>query len=180
MKQIFDDSYSVVDENTDTGIEILLENPQEIGADRIVNAVAAQEYAAGEPAIVIDLGTATTFDYITEKGEYLGGAIAPGILASNEALAQKASRLPRVDIRKPDKLIGKNTLQSMQSGVYYGYVGLVDGIVERIKNEMQTKPKVIATGGLAGMLAQEASSIEVVLPNLTLDGLRVIWERLKR
>lgn len=167
-----------IDEKTDTGIRILVDNPQEVGADRIVNAVAAHNYANGHPIIVIDLGTATTFDYITENGEYLGGAIAPGILSSNEVLAEKASRLPRADIRKPKKLIGKNTLQSMQSGVYYGYVCLVDGIVERIKREMNSEPKVIATGGLAGLLSQETTSIQEVLPNLTLDGLKLIWERI--
>ncbi len=169
-----------VDDQTDCGIAIKLENPQEVGADRIVNAVAAHDYAKDQPVIVVDFGTATTFDYITKDGEYLGGAIAPGILSSNEALADKASRLPRADIRKPEHILGQNTLQCMQSGLYFGYVGLVDGIVARMKREMKAEPKVIATGGLAGLLSQEATTIQEVLPNLTLDGLRLIWKRIKR
>jgi len=168
-----------VDEHTDSGIAIKIDNPQELGADRIVNAVAAHHHANGEAVIVVDLGTATTFDYITKQAEYLGGAIAPGILTSNDALAQKASRLPRTDIRKPEHIIGKSTLHSMQAGLYYGYVGLVDGIVVQMKQEMSTDPKVIATGGLAGLLSQESKTIQEVLPNLTLDGLNLIWERLK-
>jgi len=169
-----------IDERTDCGIHIRLDNPQEVGADRIVNAVAAHAYAAGSDVIVVDFGTATTFDYITKGGEYLGGAIAPGILCSHEALAQKASRLPRTDIRKPEHLIGKNTQESLQSGIYFGYVGLVDGLVNRIKNAMDEKSKVIATGGLAGLISQESKTIEEVIPNLTLDGLHLIWKRLTK
>ncbi len=168
-----------VDHVTDTGIRIKLEHPQEVGADRIVNAVGAHDHVQGEAVIVVDLGTATTFDYITEQGEYLGGAIAPGILSSNEALAQNASRLPRSDIRKPDSSIGNNTLECMQAGLYFGYVGLLDGLVERMKQEKKSSARVIATGGLAGLLSQEAKSIDEVLPNLTLDGLRLIWNRVK-
>lgn len=179
-ERYFKKTAKFVDENIDCGIQIKLDNPQEIGADRIVNAVAAHAHAQGDDVIVVDFGTATTFDYITKHGEYLGGAIAPGILSSHEALAKKASRLPRTDIRKPDHLIGKNTQESIQSGIYFGYVGLVDGLVNRIKNAMNEKSKVIATGGLAGLISQESKTIEEVIPNLTLDGLHLIWKRLTK
>lgn len=159
------------------GITIKTENPDEVGADRIVNAVAARHHIAKKAIIVVDFGTATTFDYIDAAGNYYGGAIAPGILSSNEALSAKASQLPRTDIRKPDHVIGRNTRESMQSGIYYGYVGLVDGLVERMRQAADTDVRVLATGGLAGLIAQESNTIEEVLPNLTLDGLYLIWKQ---
>lgn len=178
-ERYFDTGAMFIDYQTNSGIKIQLENPQEIGADRIVNAVAAHDFADGSNVIVVDFGTATTFDYITGSGEYQGGVIAPGILTSHEALASKASRLPRTDIRKPERIIGKNTQECMQAGLYFGYVGLVDGIVNRM-NETPKDTKVIATGGLAGLIAQESKTIQEVLPNLTLDGLHLIWKRLKK
>lgn len=166
-----------VDHQTDCGITICLDNPQELGADRIANAVAARSYTKGLAVIVVDFGTATTFDAIDASGNYLGGAIAPGILTSHEALSEKASRLPRTDIRRPEQVIGTNTQTSMQAGIYYGYVGLVDGIVTRMKQEIPAAKKIIATGGLAGLISQETKTIHEVIPNLTLDGLKLIWTR---
>lgn len=158
-----------------SGMPILYENPKEVGADRIVNAVAAlKKY--GKPLIVVDFGTATTFDLITEKGEYGGGVIAPGIGASVEALFQRASKLPRIDLVRPRRIIGKNTINSIQSGIIYGYVSLVDGIVERMKREAGITAKVVATGGLADLIARESSAIDEVDENLTLDGLKMIYE----
>jgi type III pantothenate kinase len=153
---------------------ILLKNPGEVGADRIVNAVAAfQRYH--KSLIVVDFGTATTFDAISEKGEYLGGAISPGIGIASEALFLKASKLPRVEIFSPPKnVIGKDTIGSIQSGIIFGYAGLVDGIVRRMQREMGTKPKVIATGGLAELLFNVSETIDVVEPALTLAGLKLI------
>ena len=153
---------------------ILYDNPAEVGADRIVNAVAAfHEYQTS--LIIIDFGTATTFDAISEKGEYLGGAISPGIMISAEALFIKASKLPRVDIfTPPENVIGTNTADSIKAGIIYGYAGLVDGIVRRMKAEMGLPPKVIATGGLATIMQQVAETIEAVERNLTLEGLRII------
>jgi len=149
-------------------------NPSEIGADRIVNAVAAYDKYQSS-LIVIDFGTATTFDVISEKGEYLGGTISPGIGISAEALFMKASKLPRVEIFVPPvSVIGKDTADAMKSGIIYGYAALVDGMVKRIKTEMETEPKVIATGGLAELLSQVADSIEAVEPDLTLEGLRLL------
>jgi len=158
-----------------SGIPILYENPKEVGADRIVNSVAAlKKY--GAPLIVVDFGTATTFDLITEKGEYGGGVIAPGIGISVDALFQRASKLPRVDFVRPEKVIGRNTVNSIQSGIVFGYVGLVDGIVDRMKKEAGVNAKVIATGGLAGLIARESVSIDEVSENLTLEGLKIIYE----
>ncbi len=150
-------------------------HPSEVGADRIVNAAAAY-HKYPRALIVVDFGTATTFDYISPKGEYLGGAIAPGIMISNEALFTHASKLPRVEIAKPAKVIGRRTIESIQSGIFYGYVSMVDGLVEKIKKEVKTKPKVIATGGLAGLIAKDSKTIESVAPHLTLEGLRLIWD----
>jgi type III pantothenate kinase len=166
-----------VDSKSVPEMPILCPNPAELGADRIVNAVAAfRKYQTS--LIVIDFGTATTFDAISAKGEYLGGAISPGIMITSEALFQKASKLPRVEIfTAPEKVIGKDTVSSMQSGIIYGYAGLVDGITERMKMEMDSKPLVIATGGLADLMKNVSKSIEAVEPFLTLEGLRIIGSR---
>jgi type III pantothenate kinase len=155
---------------------ICYDNPREVGADRIVNAVAAFEKYR-RSLIVIDFGTATTFDYITPQGEYLGGAIAPGIQISSEALFQKASKLPRVEFMAPRQVVGKDTITSMQAGIVYGYIGLVDGIVIRMKQEVKTDPYVIATGGLAGLIAAHSETISEVDELLTLRGLKIIYDR---
>lgn len=161
-----------------TGLNLRYENPREVGADRIVNAVAAiDRYQC--PLVVVDFGTATTFDCIDAEGNYLGGAIVPGIGISTEALYQRASKLPRIELEKPKKVIGRNTVHAMQAGIIFGYAGQVDGIVERIKEEMKAEPKVIATGGLAELIASETKTIEEVCPMLTLEGLRIIYERNK-
>jgi type III pantothenate kinase len=159
---------------------ILYDNPKEVGADRLVNAVAAfRKYRTS--VVVVDFGTATTFDCISRDGAYLGGAISPGIFISSEALFQKASKLPRVEMLKPPgSVIAKDTVSSMNAGIIFGYAGLVDGIVGRIKEEMEPPPKVIATGGLAEVLAEVSHTIEVVEPLLTLEGLRMIHENLGR
>jgi type III pantothenate kinase len=155
---------------------IFYDNPTEVGADRIVNAVAAYEQYRRE-LIVVDFGTATTFDYVTAKGEYMGGAIAPGIGISMEALFQRASKLPRVELLKPKGVIGKNTIHSMQSGIFYGYVGLVDEMVRRMREETRTDPKVVATGGWARLIAPESKAIHEVDDLLTLKGLKIIYQR---
>jgi type III pantothenate kinase len=159
-----------------TGMPIHYDNPKEVGADRIVNAVAGYEKFRTS-LIIVDFGTATTFDYVNRKGEYCGGAIAPGLAVSMEALFQKASKLPRVEILKPPTIIAKNTVNSMQAGIFYGYVGLVDGIVARMKAESKDNAKVIATGGLAGLIAPESKTVEAVEEFLTLEGLRILYER---
>jgi type III pantothenate kinase len=163
-----------------TGMPILVDNPAELGADRLVNGVAAFARYGG-PCIVVDFGTATTFDVISAKGEYLGGIIAPGLAISAEALFARAARLSRVDVKKPAKVIGTNTVAHLQSGLYYGYIGLVDGILERMLQEMKTPesptPKIIATGGLARLVADDSRFIETIDDMLTLDGLRLIYER---
>lgn len=167
----------VVGPGIKTGMPILYDNPREVGADRIVNGVAAYEKHR-DATLVIDFGTATTFDYISEKGEYLGGAICPGILISCEALFQKASKLPRSQIFvKPKSILGKNTMDSMNAGIVYGYAGLVKGIIDRFAEEMQHKARVIATGGLASVIAPVCPVIEEVDPYLTLKGLRILFER---
>jgi type III pantothenate kinase len=162
-----------------TGMPVRYDNPNEVGADRIVNGVAAYEKYGG-PVIVADFGTATTFDAVSAKGEYMGGVIAPGIGISADALFTRTARLPRVDIRKPAKVIGTNTIQSMQSGLFYGYLGLVDGILERLVAEMSpngTGVKVVATGGLAPLMGSSSKFISQVDDSLTLDGLRILWDR---
>lgn len=158
-----------------TGMPIHYGNPREVGADRIVNAVAGFEKHRC-PLVIIDFGTATTFDYVNGRGEYCGGAIAPGLAISVEALFQRASKLPRVDIIKPPHVIAKNTVNSMQAGIFFGYVGLVDGIVGHIRAESDEEFRVIATGGLASVIAPESKTITDVDENLTLDGLRILYE----
>jgi type III pantothenate kinase len=159
-----------------TGMPILYDSPKDVGADRIVNGIAAYEKYR-DACIVVDFGTATTVDFISKKGEYVGGAIAPGLLISLEALFQRASKLPRIEIVKPKEVIGKNTINSIQAGIFYGYVGLVDGLVQRIQKENGAHAKVIATGGLAPLVASECSTISEVDEFLTLQGLRIIHER---
>lgn len=158
-----------------TGIHVRYDNPAEVGADRIVNAVAAFFHFGG-PACVVDLGTATTFDAISAEGDYLGGAIAPGIGIAAEALFQRTAKLPRIDLVRPSAVIGKNTVQSMQSGMLFGYVGLVEGLVARFRAELGPEMRVIATGGLASLIAAETDIIDMVEPWLTLEGLRLIWD----
>lgn len=165
-----------VDPGVKTGLNIKYENPKEVGADRIVNAVAALSIYGG-PCIIVDFGTATTYCAITEKSEYLGGAITPGIGISVEALFRSAARLPRVHVTKPPCVIGKNTVESMQSGIFHGYVSQVDGIVSLFKEEMDGNPKVIATGGLADMISSSSKTIDIVAPLLTLEGLRIIYNK---
>lgn len=159
-----------------TGMPILYEAPLEVGADRVVAAVAAYEKIGG-PCIVVDFGTATTFDAVSAKGEYIGGAIAPGIQISAEALYLKTAKLPRIEIRKPPKTIGKTTVTSMQSGLYFGYVGLVSNIIHEIKKELGEEAKVIATGGFGEQISGEVGSIQAYEPHLVLEGLRIIHER---
>ncbi|MGZ9587117.1 type III pantothenate kinase [Paenibacillus marinisediminis] len=161
-----------------TGLNIRYENPREVGADRIVNAVAAIElYGVGKPLVIVDFGTATTFDVIDSKGNYLGGAIVPGIGISTEALYQRAAKLPRIELTKPKSVIGRNTIHSMQAGIIFGYAGQVDGIISRIEAELGTKTRVIATGGLAELIGSESHTIEETNPLLTLEGLRYIYQR---
>src|SRR5712691_10973340 len=169
-----------VDSSVDTGMPLVYKIPAEIGSDRLVNAVAAYQIYGrdkGLPLIVVDFGTATTFDAVSAKGEYLGGVICPGVQISADALFQRAARLPRVDVRKPCEVIGKTTVGAMESGLYWGYVGLVDGLVRRMKRELGEHAVCVATGGLAGIIAPEVALIEHVDPDLTLQGLRMVWER---
>ncbi len=178
LRRAFGHRALVVGPGIKTGMPILYENPREVGADRIVNAIAAYEKVTdGQGCIVVDFGTATTFDCVSNKGEYLGGVIAPGMQISAEALFSRAAKLPRAEISKPPRAIGRNTVHSMQSGIVFGYVGLVDGLVVRLKSELGYPCRVIATGGLAGLIAPESSTIEENDPDLTLEGLRILYER---
>jgi type III pantothenate kinase len=165
-----------VEPGVKTGMTIRNDNPTEVGADRIVNAVAAR-HLYGAPIVVVDFGTATTFDVVNERGEYVGGIIAPGISISAEALFARASRLFRVDVRPPPRLIGSNTAAAMQSGIYYGYIALVDGLLERLQAELPGLGNVVATGGEAEMIAADSRYLKRVDPTLTLTGLRLIHER---
>lgn len=176
LRQITGGEPLFVEPGIRTGMPILYDTPQEVGADRIVNAVAAYERLGG-PCVVVDFGTATTFDVVTARGEYAGGIIVPGISISAEALFERAARLWRVEIRRPEKVVGKTTTASIQSGLYFGYLSLVDGLIDRISREIGAKPRVIATGGLAELFGGGSERIEEVDPLLTLTGLRLIHER---
>jgi type III pantothenate kinase len=165
----------VVEAGVKTGMRIRLDNPREVGPDRVVNAVAGQNLY-GKPLIIIDLGTATTFDVVSQEGDYLGGAIAPGINIASEALFARTAVLPRIEMVKPRQVIGRNTVSAMQSGIIFGYIDLIEGMIRRIDQELGTKAKVIATGGQAYPFAEEIAAIDVVNPSLTLIGLRLIYE----
>ncbi|HLA98581.1 MAG TPA: type III pantothenate kinase [Anaerolineales bacterium] len=164
----------VVDAGVKTGVRIRYEDPRGVGADRIADAAAVQRLYGG-PACVVDFGTATTFDGISAEGDYLGGAIAPGIIIAAEALFLRTAKLPRVDLQRPPTAIGRNTVHAMQSGLLFGYVALVEGMVVRFRRELGPTMKVIATGGLAEIIARETEVFEIIAPWLTLDGLRIIW-----
>src|SRR5919198_1334471 len=169
-----------IEPGLETGMPILYKNPAEVGADRIVNGIAAFERFgrdARRPLIVVDFGTATTLDAITAKGEYLGGAICPGVQISADALFQRAARLPRIDVRKPARIVGRTTVGAMQSGLFFGYVGMVEGLVRRMSEELGGGAICVATGGLADVIAPETSLIEHVDADLTLHGLRLVWEQ---
>jgi type III pantothenate kinase len=174
-KRYFKISPLVIGAGVKTGIRICMDNPREVGADRIVNAVAAHKLYKG-PVIVIDMGTATTFDAVSKDGDYLGGAIAPGIVIATEALFTRTAALPRVDLTYPKKAIGTSTVAAMQSGIVFGYMGLIEGIVTRIREELGGKAKVVVTGGYSKLFAQKTPVIDVVNPDLTLIGLRLIYQ----
>ncbi len=180
VRRCFGREAVVIGPGTRTGMAILIENPREVGADRIADAVAGFERSAKDGksgVIVVDFGTSTNFDCVSPKGEYLGGVLAPGIVISADALFTRAAKLPRIEISKPAKVVGKNTITAMQSGIVFGYVGLVDGLVTRIREELGFPCKVIATGGLARLIAPLSSTIDEFDEELTLDGLRILYER---
>jgi type III pantothenate kinase len=180
VRRYFDVLPLVVDPAKNTGMPIRYENPAEVGADRIVNAIAAYEQfgqGAGRPMIVCDFGTATTLDAVSAKGEYLGGAICPGVTISADALFQRAARLPRIDVRKPATVIGRTTVGALESGLFFGYVGMVEGLVRRMGDELGGNAICVATGGLASVIAPETGLIQHVDVDLTLQGLRIVWER---
>ncbi len=175
-KKYFNQEPIIVGPGVKTGLNIKYENPREVGADRIVNAVAAiHEY--GSPLIIVDFGTATTYCYVDERGEYMGGAIAPGVNISMEALFDRASKLPRIELIRPEHVVGKNTVSAMQAGILYGYVGQVEGLVNRMKEASKQPPTVIATGGLASLIGKETDTIDIIDEFLTLKGLKLIYER---
>jgi len=176
VQKYFDIEPMFVEPGVKTGIAIHVDNPLEVGADRIVNCAAAH-VAYGGPTVIVDFGTATTFDVVSANAEFIGGVIAPGLNISAEALFARAARLPRVDIRRPDRVIGTNTVVNMQSGIYFGYLGLVDGILERIKTEVPDLKHVVATGGLATLFAEDSEHIDEVDTELTLRGLKIIFDR---
>lgn len=166
----------VVGPGVKTGISIKYEDPREVGADRIVNAAAAfNKFKA--PVIIIDFGTATTFDYVSEEGAYMGGMIAPGLTVSMEAMFDRASKLPKVELSRPPKVLGRNTLHSIQSGILFGYACMVDGLVEKLSEELGLKPFVIATGGLAPLVVPETKSVKIIDKHLTLEGLKILYEK---
>jgi len=174
FQRYFHISPLVVGAGVKTGVRIRMDNPREVGADRIVNAAAAH-YLYGGPIIITDLGTATTFDTVSKEGDYLGGAIAPGLVTAADALFTQAAMLPRVELVHPTQVIGTNTIAAMQSGIVFGYVGLIEGVVTRIQQELGEKTKVVATGGYAELIAKETAVIDVVNPDLTLIGLRLVY-----
>lgn len=176
-KKYFHTKPLVVGPGIKTGLNIKYENPREVGTDRIVNAVAAIHLYSGRPLIVVDFGTANTYCFINKNGDYLGGAIAPGISISTEALYNKAAKLPRIEIAKVSNIIGKNTVAAMQSGIFYGFIGQVEGIVGRMKMLSKEEPLVVATGGIASLIANETKMIDIVEPLLTLKGLHIIYKR---
>jgi len=175
-KKYFNIKPMVIGPGIKTGLNVKYDNPRDVGADRIVNAVAAIQLY-GAPLVIVDFGTATTYCYVNENRQYMGGAIAPGISISTEALYTRASKLPRIEIAKPKNVLGTNTVHAMQAGIYYGYVGQVDGIVNRMKTLSEKSPTVIATGGLATLIASESETIDVIEPFLTLKGLQMIYEK---
>jgi len=177
-KSLFQVKPVIVGPGLKTGMAILYENPLEVGADRVVAAVAAYEKHGG-PCVVVDFGTATTFDAVSSKGEYLGGAIAPGIQISAEALYLKTAKLPRIEIKKPERAIGRTTVTSMQSGLYFGYVGLISKIIQEMKRELGEDTTVISTGGFAAQISHEIASIDVHEPDLILEGLQILHERIR-
>ena len=169
-----------IEPGIETGMPILYANPAEVGADRIVNAIAAYEMfgrKGDRPLIVLDFGTATTFDAVSAKGEYLGGAICPGVQISADALFQRAARLPRIDVRKPPTVVGRTTIGAMESGLFWGYVGMIEGLARRMSDELGGHAMCVATGGLAEIIAPETPIIEHVDVDLTLHGLRIVWNR---
>lgn len=176
VKRYFRTHPLVIGSGVRTGVRILYDNPRDVGPDRIIDAVAALKLYAPPPMIIVDCGTATVFDAISRDGDYLGGAIAPGIALSAEALFARASRLYRVDLEKPKTAIGKNTAHAMQAGIMFGYVGLVEGVVGRFKHELGGEARVIGTGGYAALIARESDVFDVVNPNITLIGLRLVHE----
>lgn len=173
-KQYLKTTPLVVETGVKTGVKVMVSEPRSVGADRIVNACAVKEKVGG-PAIVVDFGTATTFDALDKEGNYLGGAIAPGLEIAADSLSGRTAKLPRVELVVPPKVIGKTTIDAIRSGLVYGYVALVEGMIERISDELSDDPVVVATGGLAGLISSLTDSIDQVEPNLTLDGLRLIW-----
>jgi len=174
-REYLDQEPFVVDVGIKTGVKVKYEDPKSVGADRIADAVAVM-YLYGGPACVIDFGTATTFNAITKEGEYLGGAITAGITLATEALFTHAAKLPRIDLQRPPSVIGRNTVHAMQAGLLFGYVSMIEGMVERFRKELGPDMKVIATGGLATIIAQETDVIQIIAPWLTLDGLRLLWD----
>jgi type III pantothenate kinase len=174
-RKYLDSEPLVVEAGVKTGMRIRLDNPREVGSDRVVDAVAAQ-HLYGKPLIIVDLGTATTFSVVSQEGDYLGGAIAPGVVIATEALYTRTAALPRIRLSRPEQAIGRNTVAAMQSGIIFGHVGLIEGMIRRIEQELGSKAKVIATGGQAYFLAQEMPVIQIVNPDLTLIGLRLIYE----